>query len=196
MIIAHYAHRLPADYDVSILRKRARDRGPFWNDFQQLYFKAFLLRERGHFGARANCYSTLYLWQHDEALRDFLAAGHYQTVTDSFGRAEIHTPLVLDARKGRAESAQFASMKEFDIPLDGELTDALAAEIRRNSEAAAEPGAVAAVIAVDTKNWKFTRILLSVDEPTTKECGIVHQVLHLAQPLLKTLKPGVRDQGS
>jgi len=26
MIIAHYAHRLPADYDIQIIRKRARCR--------------------------------------------------------------------------------------------------------------------------------------------------------------------------
>jgi hypothetical protein len=28
MIIAHYAHRLPADYDIAIIRKRAKARGP------------------------------------------------------------------------------------------------------------------------------------------------------------------------
>ena len=47
MIIAHYAHRLPADYDVDIIRNRAAARGHLFDAIPELYFKAFLLRERG-----------------------------------------------------------------------------------------------------------------------------------------------------
>ena len=46
MIIAHYAHRLPADYDIGIIRDRASRRGQLWDAIPELYFKAFLLR--GH----------------------------------------------------------------------------------------------------------------------------------------------------
>jgi hypothetical protein len=51
MIIAHYGHRLPADYDIGIIRSRAHARGQLWDAVPELYFKAFLLRERGRFGA-------------------------------------------------------------------------------------------------------------------------------------------------
>ena len=101
MIIAHYAHRLPADYDIAIIRKRAKARGPHWDAMAGLHFKGFLLRERGRLGAIANEYSSFYLWQQDEAFRDALVAGRYKTVTDSFGRAAIETRVALDARKGR-----------------------------------------------------------------------------------------------
>jgi hypothetical protein len=54
MIIAHYAHRLPADYDIKIIRDRAGRRGHLFDAIPELYFKAFLLRERGRFGAIQN----------------------------------------------------------------------------------------------------------------------------------------------
>ena len=47
MIIAHYAHRLPADYDIPIIRNRAAARGHLFDAIPELYFKGFLLRERG-----------------------------------------------------------------------------------------------------------------------------------------------------
>ena len=47
MIITHYAHRLPADYDIGIIRSRAGARGHLFDAIPELYFKAFLLRERG-----------------------------------------------------------------------------------------------------------------------------------------------------
>jgi hypothetical protein len=59
MIIAHYAHRLPVNRDMAQIRTRARERGPLWDKTPELYFKGFLLRERGRYGAIANNYSSL-----------------------------------------------------------------------------------------------------------------------------------------
>src|SRR2546430_8416879 len=135
MIIAHYAHRLPADYDIGIIRSRAGARGHLFDAIPELYFKAFLLRERGRFGAIANEYSSLYLWRKDQGFRDFLVDGRTKSVTDSFGRPQVETRVVLDALKGRAEHARFLHKQEQDIPLDADLTSTFAAEIDRNREA-------------------------------------------------------------
>ena len=59
MIIAHYGHRLPVTHDMAQIRTRARERGPLWDKTPELYFKGFLLRERGRYGAIANNYSSL-----------------------------------------------------------------------------------------------------------------------------------------
>ena len=75
MFIAHYGHRLPADYDLSIIRNRAAQRGALWDDMPELYFKGFLLRERGQYGAISSEYSSLYLWQRDQYFRDALVGG-------------------------------------------------------------------------------------------------------------------------
>ena len=187
MIIAHYAHRLPADYDIGIIRDRAGRRGHLFDAIPELYFKAFLLRERGRFGASQNEYSSLYLWRKDEGFRDFLAGGRTKSVTDSFGRPQIETRFVLDAHKGEGKQARFLFKQEEDIPIDTDLTSAFAEEVARNREAAKEAGVVVAAVGVDAQNWKFTRVLLSEKEPTGREQGTAYQVLYLAQPLLKEL---------
>ncbi len=141
MIIAHYANRLPKNYDLGPIRTLTRERGPIWDVRPELYFKAFLLREAGRF----------------------------------------------DARKGPGHDARFVTMEDLDIPPDTDLTAAFASEIERNCEIAAQSDTVAAVVGVDTRNWKFTRILISTNEPNGSENTVAHQILHLAQPLLDTL---------
>ncbi len=184
MIIAHYGHRLPADYDVGLIRARARQRGPLWDAVPALYFKAFLLREKGRRGSIANHYSSLYLWQHDTAFRDMLVGGGYRVVTDSFGRAGIDTVVALDARRGSGRETRFASTHALDIPLDADLAATFAQEIARNRETADQLGTVAAAVGVDPRRWALTRIVLSDREP---EHGTSYEILHLAQPLLDSL---------
>lgn len=187
MFIAHYGHRLPADYDLSIIRNRAAQRGAVWDEVPELYFKAFLLRERGRYGAIASEYSSFYLWQHDQSFRDALVGGRYKVVTDSFGRAAIETRVALDARKGSGRVARFAYKQEQDIALDADLSSVFAAEIERNAAIARQQGTVVAAIGVDAQNWRITRILLSEDEPGEGKAGVAYQVLYLAKPLLDTL---------
>jgi Domain of unknown function (DUF4865) len=194
MLIAHYSHRLPADYDISIIRNRAKARGNLWDAVPELHFKAFLLRERGRFGAITSEYSSLYLWRKDEGFRNFLVDGRTKSVTDSFGRPQIETRVVLDALKGSGREARFLTKQEQDIPLDTDLTSAFANEIERNRAAAQQTGAVAAAVGVDAQNWKFTRVLVSENEPSGKEEGATYQVLYLAQPLLAELPSAIRQR--
>jgi hypothetical protein len=190
MIIAHYAHRLPADYDIALIRERAKRRSALWNDVPELYFKAFLLRERGRLGATASSYSSLYLWQRDQAFREFLVAGRYRTVTDSFGRAEIATRFALDARRGPASTADIAVLDETPIPPDADLTERLSLAIADNRAAAQQPETAAAVVGIDTRNWTLLRIALVSDEPKDARVGTRYEILHLAKPLLDGLPRG------
>ena len=194
MIIAHYAHRLPADYDIGVIRDRAGRRGHLFDAIPELYFKAFLLRERGRFGASQNEYSSLYLWRKDEGFRDFLLDGRTKSVTDSFGRPLIETRFVLDAHKGSSDQPRFLYKQEQDIPIDTDLTSAFAEEIARNREAAKEAGVVASAVSIDAQNWKFTRVILSEQGPTGRGQGTSYQVLYLAQPLLKELPKVVPER--
>ncbi|RTL53542.1 MAG: DUF4865 family protein [Bradyrhizobiaceae bacterium] len=196
MIAVHYTHRLPADYDVDAIRKRAHGRGAVWNDRAELYFKAFLLREAGRFGAIANSFSSLYLWQHEKAFRDWLVSGGYRIVTDWFGRADIGTFLALDAFRGPASEAHFLYRQDIAIPPDADLTAALNDEIERARQHAARPTIAAAVAALDPRSWTFTRILLSKDELISAEAGVAYQIAHLSQPLLASLPPGRGHQST
>ncbi|MGY4155596.1 hypothetical protein ACVINW_001438 [Bradyrhizobium sp. USDA 4461] len=118
MIVVHYASRLPADQDLGALRRWLQERGTVWDKVPELYFKAFLLREAGRFGAIANNFSSLYLWQQDAAFRDWLVRGGYKTVTDVIGRAEIETFFALDAFRGKAREPRFLYRDDIAIPLD------------------------------------------------------------------------------
>jgi hypothetical protein len=186
MIIAHYEHRLPADYDIDLIRDRAKVRGPLWDDRQELYFKAFLLRDRGKFGATAHSFSSLYLWRHDQAFRDFLVGGGYKIVIDMFGRARIESWFALDARKGPGRDAQFAYRQDIQIDRDADLASTLSREMDRNADVARRTGTVASAIGIDVAAWTLTRVLLSEEEMTV-DFGICYQMLYLARPLLDTL---------
>ncbi|AKM04185.1 DUF4865 family protein [Burkholderia pyrrocinia] len=188
MLTAYYVHRLPADYDLDIIRNRVRERGRLWDDTPELVFKGFLLREAGRYGATENGYASLYLWRNDSAFAGFVTDGRYRVVTDSFGRAPIDVQVALDARKGSASTGRFARLEALDIPADADLDATLAREITRNREAAARPGVVAAAVSLDPLRWRLTRILVSEHEPDDGGAGTVYQVLHLAKPLLDTLE--------
>jgi Domain of unknown function (DUF4865) len=190
MIIAQYGHRLPVGFDIDLIRTRAKDGGPLWDTVPELYFKGFLLREKGCYGAIASSYSSLYLWRQGVAFRDFLVSPRYRFVTDTFGRPEIQTRFALDVRRGHGRDARFVYKEELDLPLDADIATACAREIDRNREISGQSGLVAAIVGFDTQNWKFTRIVLSEHEPTGNETGDCYQILYLAQPLLETLPYG------
>lgn len=188
MLIAHYLHRLPADYDFDTIRRRAAARGPQWDTTPELYFKAFLLREAGQHGAAASSYSSLYLWRGAAAFADFVASPSFKVVTGSFGRPRIETRFALDARKGSGRDAHFAIKEELEIPVDADLPATFAAEVARNRAVAAEPGIVAAASGVDMQAWKITHIKLTEREPKRPDDGgAVYPILYLAKPLLDTL---------
>ena len=192
MIIVHYAHRLPADYGLAVLRRWLKERGTAWDGVPELYFKAFLLREAGRFGAIANGFASLYLWQQDKPFRDWLVRGGYKIVTDVIGRAEVETFFAFDAFRGKGGEARFLYKDDISISLDDDLTAAFAKEIELAREHSTQPDVISAVAGLDTRNWKFVRVLLSEAEPDTRERGVAHQIAHLSRPLLDVLPLGAQ----
>lgn len=190
MLIVHYATRLTADHDVGALRRWVKERGTVWDKAPDLYFKAFLLREAGRFGATANNFSSLYLWPQEKGFRDWLVRGGFKIITDRYGRADIETYCGLDAFRGKAGEARFLYRDDVAIPLDADLTDAFAREIELARENATNPDVVAAVVGLDPRNWTFVRVLLSEAEPDGSSRGTPYQIAHLSRPLLDTLPLG------
>lgn len=187
MLLAHYAHRLPADHDIAAIRTRAQKRGPEWDAMPDLHFKAFLLRERGRSGATANNYSSLYLWRTTAAFADFVGSDRFAAVTDSFGRPAIYTAVSLDARRGPGITAHAAMMEDVTLPLDIDIAAVCAAEVDRNRAAAAAPGVVVALVALDPTGWRLRRVVLTEDAPPPTSTGTAYEILYLAQPHLDEL---------
>lgn len=180
MTIAHYLHRLPSDYDLNIIRERALQRGPLWDAVPGLRFKAFLLGEKGLHGASGHSYSSLYLWDSAERVRDFLVEGRYQGVIDSYGRAPISTWLSLDAQLGAAAKARYAHIQARELAPAADLAASLAQARELNQARAAQPGVAASVVALDPQRWQLLEVLLA-EHPQTG-AGQVYEVLYLARP--------------
>ncbi|MGB8403724.1 MAG: DUF4865 family protein [Mycobacterium sp.] len=186
MLIVHYQHRLPSTFDLDEEKNRYTETASYWDTSPALFFKAFLLREKGHHGAATNVYSSLYLWE-QEAFRNFLSDGTFNYVTDRYDRPQISTALPVDARKGPSEKANFLYLERHDVPEDINIDQAIAKEAEHNRGVAASPDTVAAITGIDPKTWRFTRIAISERRPDGTLPGVSYQILHLARPLLNTL---------
>lgn len=104
MFAMQYAHRLPADYDLQIIRQRAAERGPLWDTTPGLLFKAFVLQQAGRHGATGNVYGSVYLWADPAAAVRFIASERFDSVIRSFGRPPTHRNLVASPGAARPGS--------------------------------------------------------------------------------------------
>lgn len=184
MFAMQYSHRLPADYDMQIIRQRAARRGPLWDDTQGLAFKAFVSQERGQHGAAGHVYASVYLWLDASAAASFLMGERFQAVIDSFGRPRVETWLPLDARAGtdRAQKASWLLREERLLDAGADRAALHAAQIEANRQRAAEAGTVAVWTALNLDAWRLVRFTLSSHEPETTNGGALYEVLHLARP--------------
>nr|WKF56504.1 hypothetical protein HUO10_000962 [Paraburkholderia busanensis] len=188
MFAKQYSHRLPSSYDMGIIRERATRRGPLWDATEGLGFKAFVVRERGRFGATANVYSAVYLWLDAEQTADFFMGARFQNVIDDFGRPEVETWLPLDARKGPAQQALSLYREEQPIGEHDDRARLRAEHAAGNRRIAERDDTVAVVSALDVANWRLIRLTLSSAAPVESGGCTVYEVLHLARPGIARLK--------
>jgi|HubBroStandDraft_1064217.scaffolds.fasta_scaffold35520_3 hypothetical protein len=182
MILSFYSHRLPHNYDISLMRTRAKQVGPQYDHVPGMHLKGFLLREAGRGGATSSSYSGLYVWRNEDALRDFFVGERFKSVVSSFGRPEVYIRLALDARRGKATSPRFAYVQELLVPVDTDLHAAYEREIARSRDLAGQSGTVVSAVGVDVRDWKFTRVLYSEKELPESDVGTRYEVLYFARP--------------
>ncbi|NWB47339.1 DUF4865 family protein [Pseudomonas gingeri] len=190
MFAKQYSHRLPANYDLGLIRSRAAELGPLWDDAQGLIFKAFIAEERGVFGAQANLYSSVYLWSDPSAAAGFLMDERFQRVIDSFGRPDIEAWLPLDLQLGSAPRARALYREALPFDAEADRVQLLATEVQRNQAIVRQDDTVAVFLALDTAAWQLIRITLSSSEPDRRRVGKAYEVLYLAQPGLEQLRHG------
>jgi len=187
MLAKQYSHRLPIDYDMDIIRRRAAARGALWDDVKGLAFKAFVMRQAGQHGAAGNLYASIYLWNDPAETADFISGDRFQNVIRSFGRPSIELWLPLDARTGPAQQAR--SLYRENIPLkdSADIAALRAAELERNRALARQSDTVAVVTAVDLSAWHLVRLHLRSDGIDDSRAGDAYEVLYLARPELDAL---------
>jgi hypothetical protein len=188
MFAMQYSHRLPADYDMQIIRERVARRGPLWDDTQGLVCKVFAVQERNRHGAAGNLYASVYLWSDADATVRFLMGERFQAVIDSFGRPQIETWLPLDARRGHASEALSLYRDERGLKATEDRAALQEQEIEANREIAARTDTVAVWAALDLSAWRLIRFTLSSAPADPTRGGEVYDVMHLARPGLDGLK--------
>lgn len=190
MFAKQYSHRLPANYDMELIRRRARELGPRWDGTPGMLFKAFIARERGVFAATDNLYASVYLWADPQGAAHFLMDERFQVVIDSFGRPQVEAWLPLEFSFGPAREAKALYREEWAIEPQTDRIGLLAAERERSQAILSREDTLASFLALDAANWRLLRITLSSAAPDRSRGGQVYEVLYLAQSDLESLRHG------
>lgn len=161
MIAMQYSLSLPADYDMGIIDRRIRDKGPLLDGFPNLKFKAYLRAARGDLGSHENLYAPFYVWDKAEGASDFLCGPGFQALANDFGWPSVSTWIVWQACVApEFKEAKFATREMLPIeafaPLD---------EIRRQVgeeviEAVGNGNVLASVVGFDPTAWTRVRFKL------------------------------------
>lgn len=187
MLLTHYLHRLPSDYDMERVLSRAATRGALWDAVDGLVFKAFLYQLRGLNGSTRNTYASLYLWRDRTALLAFLSDGRFRNVVATFGRPAIETWMPLFAHRGNASQAKFLTLQMQSIPVDSDMLDVICEEEQTQEARMRQDDVFASTVALDLAGWRVLRINLLQDIPRTRSEDLLFSIAHLAMPGLASL---------
>jgi hypothetical protein len=178
-----YAIRLPADYDMGIIRDRVARKAHLLDHWEGLGFKTFLVRERGRHGSPVNEYAPFYLWNTVKGMNSFLWGGAFQVIPDDFGRPSVRQWTAVAYEEGGAAGspARVAVLRRRQVPDGVRLAPFMAEAARETGRLAGEDGAVLATAVADTSRWELVHFSLW-EHDTPKAEGDVYEVLHMSAP--------------
>ncbi len=182
MIAMQYGFTLPADYDMGIIDRRIRDKGPLLDGFPRLRFKAYLAarKEGDGFISTENLYAPFYLWDEPEGIDAFLSSPGFTALTRDFGWPNVQTWLVWQAELGAdLKATRYASREITPIAPYSNLSDTRDAAV---AEARSRTGALATVVGFDPTGWKQVRFSLWAELPEIAEEAQLYTVGHIALP--------------
>jgi hypothetical protein len=170
MIAMQYSFTLPADYDMDIIDRRIRDKGPLLDNFPNLAFKAYLTARKDDAltGSRDNLYAPFYVWNNSQGLNDFVCGPGFAGVSGAFGRPRIKTWIVWHmAISANIREARFATREIAEIGGDTDLADLRARDSAAATADIETGGILASVAAFEPTAWKRLRFRLWRDLPET-----------------------------
>jgi len=183
MIAMQYSLALPADYDMAIIDRRIRDKGPLLDGFPNLKFKAYLRAVRGDLGSHENLYAPFYVWDRAEGASDFLCGPGFQALANDFGWPSVSTWIVWQASVAPGlREAKFATREILPIESHAPLAEI---RLRSSDEARAMVeggGALASVAGFDPTTWTRVRLQLwnKLPEPVPSRNVQTYRVGHVA----------------
>ncbi len=183
MIAMQYSFTLPADYDMGIIDRRIRDRGPGTDGLPHLAFKAYLSARKGEFGSVENLYAPFYLWNEPEGASNFITGLGFEALTQSFGRPSIQQWMVWHAATAPdLGKAQFASSEVLPIEPHADLAGLRVQETERAAQTSRGRDVLAAISAFEATTWSLVRFTLYRDAPLISGDGQIYRVGHMSLP--------------
>lgn len=168
MIGMQYSFTLPADYDMSIIERRIRDKGPMLDGFPGLIFKAYLSAKRQS-DARpdsVNLYAPFYLWDSADAVNRFLCGPGFAKVSGDFGWPPVDIWSVWTSQiQGNLANAKIASRTITPIAPYTDLASLRQSQISEVNNDIDNRDAIASVAAFDPNDWRLIRFQLWASEP-------------------------------
>jgi hypothetical protein len=162
MIAMQYSFVLPADYDMTVIDRRIRDKGPLLDGFPRLRFKAYLSARKhdNGFTSADNLYAPFYLWDQPEGLDAFLTSPGFAAVSRDFGWPMVRTWVVWHAElEPELGEARFATREIVPIRPHSDLAS-LRTDAVTDAQTAVRCGALAAVAAFDPTGWTLVKFRL------------------------------------
>ncbi|AYG67264.1 MULTISPECIES: DUF4865 family protein [unclassified Rhizobium] len=187
MIAMQYNFPLPADYDMTIIDRRIRDKGPLLDNLPGLKFKAYLTTRKGDAvtGSRENLYAPFYVWQQEEGLSDFVCGPGFVALTESFGRPRVNTWIAWHAdTSADIRSASFATREVVAIDPSASLAELRQEQSEAAAKAISDGAALASVVAFEPTHWTLVRFrLLAEPQKDPARSGLqAYNVGHLSLP--------------
>lgn len=187
MIAMQYSFSLPADYDMSIIEHRVKDKGPMLDHHTPLIFKAYLIARKGDSVTRSkeNIYAPFYLWHDNSGMRDFISGAAFRGLVDSFGWPAVFTwpAVIASAQANSIVESKVATREIHHIAPFTSLESLKTVETELANMAVAEHGALLALSAFEPTNWTLVRFRLW-REPAQEMIADqqTYDVLHISNP--------------
>ncbi|MGY1605287.1 DUF4865 family protein [Geodermatophilus sp. SYSU D00815] len=186
-----YEITLPADYDMTIIRRRVATRGSATDAFPGLGVKAYAIRERGVLGSPVNEYAPFYLWADPAGMNEFLFGPPFAGLAADFGRPVVRHWTGVAFRPGPAwkDTPIAATRTTSSLPAEVPVADVVDAALA-DLDAGQETGGLhSCALVVDPATWEIVHFRLWAEEPADR-WGQRYQALHVSAPHLHAL-PGV-----
>ncbi len=190
VLAMQYVIRLPADYDMGIIRHRVATRAAAMDAFWGLGLKAYGIRERSVDDAPVNEYAPFYLWTTLAGMNAFLWGDGFAGICRDFGRPEVRqwagAGVVAGPARDAAAPPRLATRHAEPVSPDAEPRATVEAALATLAERSSTPGVHTSAVGVDARRWELVHFTLWADAAPA-DAGTRYTVLHLSKPALDAL---------
>lgn len=181
MLAMQYTVRLAGDFGVDKVRERVENRHCLFDDLSGLLHKSFLYNQE------EALYAPFYVWESDEAARNFLTGDLFQGLVEKFGRPRVRCWTILEfAEFGDADAAHCAIKESDSIAAETALQDLMRNEKAHHEAAGKVSGIGCHLVGIDPDRWELMRYSTWTGRDQLPVSGAdmieIYEILHLCRP--------------